>query len=79
LGGLVTFGGLHDVGHFVRVVLVHLATEGFDKYFFAHKKLQAVTGLYPGAGGRCSPLQRAVQPPIIAGTEGSRHPKLKGP
>jgi hypothetical protein len=26
-----------------------LATEGFDKYFFAHKKLQAVTGLYPGA------------------------------
>jgi hypothetical protein len=26
-----------------------LATEGFDKYFFAHKRLQAVTGLYPGA------------------------------
>ena len=25
-----------DVRHFVRVVLVHLATEGFDKYFFLH-------------------------------------------
>jgi hypothetical protein len=68
LGGLIAFGGLHDVGHFVRVVLVHLATEGFDKYFFAHKKLQAVTGLYPGADGRCAPWWRAEDWLIIAGT-----------
>jgi hypothetical protein len=68
LGGLVALGCLHDVGHFVRVVLVHLATEGFDEYFFAHKRLQAVTGLYPGADGRCAPSQRAIESAIIAGS-----------
>jgi hypothetical protein len=45
-----------------------LAPEGFDKYFFAHKKLQAVTGLYPGADGRCAPWWRAEDWLIIAGT-----------
>jgi hypothetical protein len=45
-----------------------LATEGFDKYFFAHKKLQAVTGLYPGVDGRCAPWWRAEEWLIIAGT-----------
>jgi hypothetical protein len=68
LGGLVTLGSLHDIGHFVRVVLVHLAPEGFDKYFFAHKRLQAVTGLYPGADGRSTPWRRAQERQIIAGT-----------
>jgi hypothetical protein len=70
LGGLIALGGLHDVGHFVRVVLVHLTTEGFDKYFFAHKRLQAVTGLYPGADGRSGPWRPAKELLIIAGTEG---------
>jgi hypothetical protein len=68
LGGFIALGGLHDIGHFVRVVLVHLATEGFDEYFFAHKKLQAVTGLYPGADGRCALLRRAIEGWIIAGS-----------
>jgi hypothetical protein len=45
-----------------------LAPEGFDKYFFAHKRLQAVTGLYPGADGRCGPWRRAEELQIIAGT-----------
>jgi hypothetical protein len=45
-----------------------LAPEGFDKYFFAHKKLQAVTGLYPGADGRSAPWRRALEVQIIAGT-----------
>jgi hypothetical protein len=27
---------MQHVGHLVRVVLVHLAAEGFDKYFFRH-------------------------------------------
>jgi hypothetical protein len=27
---------VHDVDHFVGVVLVHLAAEGFDKDFFGH-------------------------------------------
>jgi hypothetical protein len=27
---------MQDIGHFVRVVLVHLAAIGFDKDFFAH-------------------------------------------
>jgi hypothetical protein len=49
-----------------------LATEGFDKYFFAHKRLQAVTGLYPGADGRCALLRRAWEVLIIAGTESLR-------
>ncbi len=30
------FGGMEHIGHFVRVILVHLATEGFDEYFFLH-------------------------------------------
>ena len=34
LGGLVALRGLHDIGHLVRVVLVHLAAEGFDEDFF---------------------------------------------
>ena len=33
---LIALGGVHDIGHLVRVVLVHLATKGFDKDFFAH-------------------------------------------
>ena len=37
VGGLfVALGSAQHVGHFVRVVLVHLATEGFDKDFAAH-------------------------------------------
>ena len=36
LGGLVALGGVEHVGHLVRVVLVHLAAEGFDKDFFGH-------------------------------------------
>jgi hypothetical protein len=53
-----------------------LATEGFDKYFFAHKRLQAMTGLYPGAedGSAVYALQMkdsanvgAVRGRIIAG------------
>jgi len=35
-GRLVPLGGVQHVGHLVRVVLVHLAAEGFDKDFFAH-------------------------------------------
>ncbi len=35
-GGLVALGGGQHIGHFVRVVLVHLAAEGFDEDFFAH-------------------------------------------
>jgi hypothetical protein len=27
---------MEHIGHFVRVVLVHLAAKGFDKDFFAH-------------------------------------------
>jgi hypothetical protein len=27
---------VQDIHHLVRVVLVHLAAEGFDKYFFGH-------------------------------------------
>ena len=36
LGRFIALGGLHHIGHLVRVVLVHLAAEGFDKDFFAH-------------------------------------------
>ena len=36
LGGLVALRGVQHVGHLVRVVLVHLAAEGFDKDFFGH-------------------------------------------
>jgi hypothetical protein len=61
-------GFAQHIGHFVRVVLVHLATKGFDEYFFAHKRLQAVTGLYPGADGRCAPLRRTNEVLIIAGS-----------
>jgi hypothetical protein len=35
-GGLITLGRMEHVGHLVRVVLVHLAAEGFDKDFFGH-------------------------------------------
>jgi hypothetical protein len=35
-GGLVALGGAQHVGHLVRVVLVHLAAEGFDEDFFGH-------------------------------------------
>ena len=34
LGGDIAFGGVQHVDHFVRVVLVHLAAEGFDENFF---------------------------------------------
>ena len=36
LRGLVALGGAQHVHHLVRVVLVHLAAEGFDKDFFGH-------------------------------------------
>jgi hypothetical protein len=39
---------VHHIGHLVRVVLVHLAAEGFDEDFFAHGKLVVVPGLEPG-------------------------------
>jgi hypothetical protein len=29
-------GAVQDVNHFVRVVLVHLAAEGFDEDFWVH-------------------------------------------
>jgi hypothetical protein len=29
---------MQDIGHFVRVVLVHLAAEGFNEDFFAHDR-----------------------------------------
>jgi hypothetical protein len=32
----IALSGMHDIGHLVRVVLVHLTTESFDKDFFAH-------------------------------------------
>ncbi|NDD24836.1 MAG: hypothetical protein EB098_12230 [Betaproteobacteria bacterium] len=53
-----------------------MATEGFDEYFFAHKRLQAVTGLYPGAEDgsaacaaqmKASAMVGAVRDRIIAG------------
>jgi hypothetical protein len=39
LRGLVAFGGMQHVAHLVRVVLVHLAAEGFDEDFFGHNVL----------------------------------------
>jgi hypothetical protein len=45
---LVALGGMEHVGHLVRVVLVHLAAEGFDKDFFAHDVL---SGLNVGGSG----------------------------
>ena len=36
---LVAFGDIQNVRHLVRVVLVHLAAEGFDKKFFTHDSL----------------------------------------
>jgi len=37
VGGLfVTLGRAEDICHLVRVVLVHLAAEGFDEDFAAH-------------------------------------------
>ena len=39
LGGLVALCRMQYVGHLVRVILVHLAPEGFDKNFFAHDLL----------------------------------------
>ena len=36
---LVALGGVQHVAHLVRVVLVHLAAEGFDKDFFGHDLL----------------------------------------
>ncbi len=36
ISGLVALGGAEYVSHLVRVVLVHLAAEGFDKDFFGH-------------------------------------------
>ena len=54
-GGLVTFGRVQHVGHLVRVVLVHLAAEGFDKDFFAHGfaiKLLAACARWIWAGAR---------------------------
>jgi hypothetical protein len=32
----VALRGLQNIGHFVRVVLVHLAAKGFDEDFFGH-------------------------------------------
>jgi hypothetical protein len=32
----VTLGGTQHIGHFVRVVLVHLAAKSFDEDFAAH-------------------------------------------
>jgi hypothetical protein len=42
LGLFVALGSAQDVGHLVRVVLVHLAAKGFDKDFAAHGKALAV-------------------------------------
>ena len=42
VGGLVALGGLQHVGHFVGVVLVHLAAKGFDKDFFGHGRFQVI-------------------------------------
>ena len=36
IGGFIALGLVQQIGHFVRVVLVHLATEGFDENFGAH-------------------------------------------
>ena len=37
VGADQAIGGAQDVGHLVRVVLVHLAAEGFDEDFFLHE------------------------------------------
>ncbi|MNT15833.1 hypothetical protein D3C72_1509090 [compost metagenome] len=36
VGAYQAIGGAQHVGHLVRVVLVHLAAEGFNEYFFLH-------------------------------------------
>ena len=36
VGFFVALGGVQHIDHLVRVVLVHLAAEGFDKYFLGH-------------------------------------------
>jgi hypothetical protein len=41
-------GGTEDVSHFVRVVLVHLATKGFDEDFAAHDKVLAMLQRFMG-------------------------------
>ena len=39
LGLFITLCDAQNIGHFVRVVLVHLAAKGFDKDFAAHDKV----------------------------------------
>ena len=36
IGGFIALGLVQHIGHFVRVVRVHLATESFDENFGAH-------------------------------------------
>ena len=43
VGFLIALGGVQHVRHLVRVVLVHLAAEGFDKDFFGHGGLLGAT------------------------------------
>ena len=49
VGWLVAFGGVHDVGHLVRVVLVHLAAKGLDENFAGHG---GPPGMRCGGAGR---------------------------
>ena len=41
IGGFIALGLVQHIGHFVRVVLVHLAAEGFDEDFGAHGAMGA--------------------------------------
>ncbi|MPM32516.1 hypothetical protein SDC9_79079 [bioreactor metagenome] len=53
-GGLVALGCAQHVGHLVRVVLVHLAAKGLDKYFLGHDGLSNSV-----CGGRVGAVVRA--------------------
>ncbi|MNT15287.1 hypothetical protein D3C72_1503340 [compost metagenome] len=54
LRGLVALRGVEHVGHLVRVVLVHLAAEGLDEYFF-HGELSVPFAKRKGCEARVAP------------------------